>query len=456
MREKQLHIIPDPHEFPSRLKGKTFISKARIDGFEMKTPWFTALCPKCPKQISKKGSTWFCTTDSIISSPSFTSSALKPTMENLPCEVLLEIFVRLLAKQLAQMRCVCKSWNALLSESSFIKSHLHHSLHNKDEILLFFRMRHGSFIAHPSSSPDLELANFIKFPWNAEFEYAIGIIIGSVNGLVSIYQRSYLNYVVFIWNPSLSVSLTLPPYSSPSPASRELYDTFGFGYDPKTDDYKVVKITRLSEPPNMALQAGVYSMRKGSWESISQTFSSHVTRLTAESQFFPHGRDGHICWIGSVNANRKLGTIVSFDVGEETFTEIPLMDNSMLQYHVYRDNGLGVLAGKLCVISIIKYDRCDCEVWVMDKYGVAESWVKQYVFPLLDHLIFSYGFTSRNEFLFQYFLIDRVVMYNPVASKNKIFKIITGQGHRSPVIISKVIEYMDSLVWITPAKQLHI
>ncbi|KAL4557573.1 hypothetical protein LXL04_035756 [Taraxacum kok-saghyz] len=105
MRETQLHIIPDPHEFLSRLKvrytnllsiirlrtkilirtilsipaylclhqpGKTFISKARIDGFEMKTPWFTALCPKCPKQISKKGSTWFCTTDSIISSPSFT------------------------------------------------------------------------------------------------------------------------------------------------------------------------------------------------------------------------------------------------------------------------------------------------------------------------------------------------------------------------------------------------
>ena len=58
-------------------------------------------------------------------------------MENLPEELLLNMFIRLLAKQIAQMRSVSKSWNALLSESSFVKSHLHHSTNNNnDEILL--------------------------------------------------------------------------------------------------------------------------------------------------------------------------------------------------------------------------------------------------------------------------------------------------------------------------------
>ncbi|CAH1424364.1 unnamed protein product [Lactuca virosa] len=97
---------------------------------------------------------------------SLPKTSMAATIENLPFELLSIIFIRLLAKQLAQMRCVSKSWNALLSESSFVKSHLHHSINNKDQILLVFYHKASSsdpnqFTAHPSRSPHLQL---IKLP----------------------------------------------------------------------------------------------------------------------------------------------------------------------------------------------------------------------------------------------------------------------------------------------------
>ncbi|CAH1430867.1 unnamed protein product [Lactuca virosa] len=168
-------------------------------------------------------------------------------MENLPGEILSNIFLRLLAKQLAQMRCVCKPWNALLSESSFVKSHLHHSVHHKDEILLFFSRAfsfyRSPFTAHPSRSPDVKLepTSFISLPVNPQPEYTYGNIIGSVNGLICFYYGPVsLPYVIYIWNPSLSVVLTLPPCSLPL-GDFLTKNHFRFGYDPKTDDYKIVK-----------------------------------------------------------------------------------------------------------------------------------------------------------------------------------------------------------------------
>ncbi|KAL7586526.1 hypothetical protein Lser_V15G36590 [Lactuca serriola] len=113
------------------------------------------------------------------------------TMEKLSGDVLSDIFIRLLAKQLAQMRSVCKSWNALLSQSSFIKSHLHRSVHNNHEFLLFYencetlQLDSEPFTAHPSTSPHVELTDFIKLP--ATLQSRGANVIGSVNGLICLY-----------------------------------------------------------------------------------------------------------------------------------------------------------------------------------------------------------------------------------------------------------------------------
>ncbi|XP_052627735.1 F-box/kelch-repeat protein At3g06240-like [Lactuca sativa] len=349
------------------------------------------------------------------------------TMENLPYELLSNIFIRLSAKQLAQMRSVSTSWNALLSHSSFVKSHLHRSIHHNDQILLVFQHEDEfsscyyfkPFTAKLSRCLLLKVANFIKVPVNPQSGHTDGIrIIGSVNGLVC---SSYDNdSVIHIWNPSLSAVSTLPPYSTPSPCYSSIKVYFGFGFDPKTDDYKVVKLTYLSGPPTYVfkswMQVEIYSMRKGLWELITERFPSHITTITDCNYFCVDGHDGHIHWLGCTNGKEDTKTIVGFDLGSETFREIPLPDFILDDN---RQNSLGVLAEKLCVITHVRVDGT-CDVWVMDKYGVAESWVKRYVFSRFNEHACVFGFTSRNEFLFEE--DEYLVLYDPNANTLKMFE----------------------------------
>ncbi|CAH1430865.1 unnamed protein product [Lactuca virosa] len=155
-----------------------------------------------------------------------------------------------------------------------------------------------------------------------------------------------------------------------------------FGYDPKTDDYKVVKLTRILQPPGMIWQVEVYSMKKGSWEFIIQTFPLHLTQISDLDD--ETCADGHLHWLCYCDdLEQKQETIVAFDLGVDTFNEILFQVLYFItNHHGSRFNYLGVLAGKLCVMSCV--DHGECEVWVMDEYGVAESWVKQTscVFPV--------------------------------------------------------------------------
>ncbi|KAL7587277.1 hypothetical protein Lser_V15G36528 [Lactuca serriola] len=366
-------------------------------------------------------------------------------MENLPDDVLSNIFIRLLAKQLAQMRCICKDWNALLSKSSFVKSHLHHSIQNNNDIFLLFKWGHflgcNPFIAH---SLDIKPTNFIKFPVNLQsknsFKYRN--VVGSVNGLICFSYNLYDGgYVVHVWNPSLSAVLTLPPCLISSCNSSKIHIRFGF--DPKTDDYKVVKITNLSNPCRIEPQVEVYSMRKGSWELISQSFPSHITMIMDHDDVCVDGYDGHLHWFGSTGLEWKPETILAFDLGAETFSEIPPPPDSLLHHHGHCFSVLGVLGGKFCLMSSVIDGKC--EVWMMNEYGVAESWVKHHEFSQFSGDTRPYGFTSRNEFIF--YGGGCFCLYDPVAARSKIFK-IKGDGQ----FITKIVEYVDSLVWVAPAK----
>ncbi|XP_023730680.1 F-box/kelch-repeat protein At3g06240 [Lactuca sativa] len=399
------------------------------------------------------------------------------TMENLPFDVLSNIFIWLFAKQLAQMRCVCKSWNAFLSKSSFIKSHLDHSIHNNDEVLLFFYgafdiFGDEAFSAHPTRSPNLKLNDFIKPPFNLKF----ATVIGSVNGLICFFDESYHDPMIYIWNPSLSALSTLPPHfvASLGDSYRKSID-FRFGFDSKSDDYKVIKLEGLLQPPsfidpNLAasvsassfvvkewMQVEVYSMRKGCCQLISQRFPSHITGISGEDEVSVTGYDGVPHWLGFIDEKKELQTIVAFDFGAETFCEIPL-PVSMLEHKA--GDVLGVLGGKLCVMSRVRDD--ECEVWVMDDYGVVESWVKRYTFSQFGNIV-PFGFTSHNEFLFKVEKVhgddddddvdyddlhdveysdDCFGLYDPVAEKSKFFKLHCG--------ITKIVGYVDSLVWMGP------
>ncbi|KAL4560996.1 hypothetical protein LXL04_033155 [Taraxacum kok-saghyz] len=368
------------------------------------------------------------------------------SMDKLPCDVLSNIFFRLLAKQLAQMRCVSKSCNYLLSRSSFIQSHLHRSIHNNDKILLVFYEFYNSYCnpkpfkvtAHRTQSPNLELTNFIKLPVNLQSELTDVRIIGSVNGLICYF---YNDSVVCIWNASLSAMLTLPPCSIRF-FGYPIGTFLRFGFDPKTKDYKVVKLIRPNRVEWMEVE--VYSMRKGTWKLIAKSIPSLVNISIHNTEVCVDGRDGHVHWICYLDdynsAHKGLQLIVAFDLNLETFR---------------------FLSGKLCVISRGHGPRgedYEYEVWVMEEYGVVESWVKHHVFSHFTGSIDPYGFTSNGEFLFEANEITEdydgdidvdayLALCNPIDAELKTF------GHLDyyPCNRPKVVEYVDSLVWVTPS-----
>nr|XP_043621285.1 F-box/kelch-repeat protein At3g06240-like [Erigeron canadensis] len=380
------------------------------------------------------------------------------SMEKLSDDELSNIFIRLPARQLVQMRCVSKPWNVFLStESSYLtKSHLNHSLRNKhNEIVLAFTVRNkGGPEVWPynlSGTPFTNLSDLVKVPADKiplmRLSSKGGHVIGSVNGLLCFYIGPP-DFVkgIYIWNPSLSLIMPLYVLCDPKWAHSYNYRFyFGFGFDPKTDDYKVVKLVR-DHGKLMWLPVEVYSMKKRSWEFIVDSFPSDVDK---GFDMCVDDHDGHLHWLCKMVDNNDIQTIVAFDLGVESpsFRQISLPDSvaSNCDTDNLQHTKLCMLHGKLCVVSYTIYDHGEgkLQVWVMNEYGVAESWVKSHVLSNLkgEHTI-PIGFTLNSKFLFH----DNIK--GVLASYDQETATVTHLGsYRLLHCLGEVVQYVDSLVW---------
>ncbi|KAK9284483.1 hypothetical protein L1049_023656 [Liquidambar formosana] len=84
-------------------------------------------------------------------------------------------------------------------------------------------------------------------------------------------------------------------------------------------------------------------------------------------------------WVGYHSRIPDENLILTFDVGDEVFGEMMLPTNLVCQW----DTTIAVCRGML---SVFQYDEHSgiysssyrCSIWVMNEYGVAESWTKQF------------------------------------------------------------------------------
>ncbi|XP_050902897.1 F-box/kelch-repeat protein At3g23880-like [Lathyrus oleraceus] len=297
--------------------------------------------------------------------------------QSLPEDLILETLLRLPVRSLLQLKCVCKLWKTLISDSEFAKRHLQRltmdpSITNPQFIIGRGDAKVTSFPVKPLLENPSEPTEAVEFSMEHRFS-----ILGSCNGLVCLLDidQGYVR----LWNPSTRFK------SKESPSLGSLFyhwavTSYGFGYDHVNDKYKVLldvhshSLVRSGCSENVIL----YTFGENSWTSV-QNFPFPIPTTSFQGKFV----SGTLNWVVvREDGDYSRTTILSFDLGKETYSEILLPQNQ--KYDSYRDSkpNLGVLHNCLCLSFDIDTHLV---LWLMKEYGVAESWTRLMMIPA-EHL----------------------------------------------------------------------
>ncbi|KAL6125973.1 hypothetical protein ACLB2K_074024 [Fragaria x ananassa] len=317
----------------------------------------------------------------------------------LPEEIIEKVLLRLPVKTLIRFTTVCKSWLSKIKASTFVQSHLCTTIdsnNQNDAHLLLLSARsyskerncyehHWLHWDSPEFGEYSKLSNPLSFftPKNKPQELRVT---GTCNGLVcleSYYDNSCKERLpaLMLWNPSIRKIVKLPRipgWGHPNDYKvYRMYAPLGFGYDPHSNDYKVLRIVilrsdRFSFRYSSVVQ--VYSLARGSWRRLSASVAP--LDLQASGIKRPAFINGCLHMLKYREDDMYCSThdwfIAYFNLATEVFGEIMIpeaLQKRRCSISRYGDS-----------LALIKdYDTRDpdnrgCEIWVMKEYGVAESW----------------------------------------------------------------------------------
>ncbi|KAJ6727569.1 hypothetical protein OIU79_005452 [Salix purpurea] len=172
---------------------------------------------------------------------------------------------------------------------------------------------------------------------------------------------------LILWNPSIKKTLYLPP---PRSCASTVTTLLGLGYDPRSDDYKVPRIVRLGNSVEHPFVFQFFSLNSGSWSENVDFFINSL-------------ENKDVLWSITISCydNRAMD-LLSFNVFE----------------HVSYSRGF------------------NCEIWVMEQYGVRESWTRLYWIEML-HIARPMVLRSNGEILMAGYRSDRLVSCQPLTQR---------------------------------------
>jgi F-box interacting protein len=332
----------------------------------------------------------------------------------IPIEVVTDILSRLPVKSLIRFKNVSRTWSSLISCPHFIAAHLNFTLPNTHHppYLLFrhYNDRHknerftlpssddpiprtlsqemeenGVFFAYPS--------DFIELPFPHKSINQSFSIVGSANGLLCL-NISYKDGYVF-WNPSIRKAISLPDPSIRFSSHGQFLHSLGFGYDPTTDDFKLVRVVYLEGVTETVLPpVEIYTLRTGAWRFVTAPGPPYVVDEWPLSVFV----NGAVHWLAHTPWNKGdfRNVIVSFDMGAEAFHEMDLPES--LQGSEHLNVTVAVLDGLLALAPCNGWwGEESHSVWVMKEYGVVESWTKQFDVDVRERLGRVIAFRRKDE-----------------------------------------------------------
>ena len=305
-----------------------------------------------------------------------------PVLE-LPTILIYLIIAKLPLRTIFSCRAVCKAFRELIGDPYFTKTHLKEALSTSTAIIV-----KGSYLCSPSFRPYILELDYTpkKSPCFSDHQFynkhvisrqsqgvpsrgvkccflaRIAVLVGSCNGLLCVTSLLQIKPTYCICNPVTGECVTLPHPTSFS--SDYYFNHSGFGFCPKTEQYKVILF--LSSEHTLRTEALVHTLGTESWRNIGEA------PLFSSLRSFDCFLDGKLHFI---TASHK--ELYSFDLETEKFKPVPMPAHFSLEYcseipRIY----VGVISGCLCLCY--PFTAAYFEVYTMQEYGVRESWIKKF------------------------------------------------------------------------------
>ena len=292
----------------------------------------------------------------------------------LPEDLLTEILSKLAVKCLGRFKCVSKSWHALITNPNFITKHVtwvnSHNPHRR-AILGHWDWNWGNPRVSTLFNETLELSGDVDLLQLFQHQVGEVLVIGACNGIICLAatlgkdgKRINGYEQLVLWNPATRESKMLPPIHRPSDLPGYFSD-FGFGYDSKTNDYKVVRIL----PYNSQYEVAVYSLGADSWRVID---SSPDPSYWIRSSYFPSYVNGVDHWWAIDTGKVSRPFLISFDMSNEVIQKVllPPIEASSIEDITAINDSLALI--------LRRDDELDTsfDIWVLNESGVERTWTK--------------------------------------------------------------------------------
>ncbi|KAK9167633.1 hypothetical protein Scep_002824 [Stephania cephalantha] len=300
-------------------------------------------------------------------------------VEDTMCEgVIIGILSRLPAKSVLRFKSVCKAWRTLIEEHFFVEKHfeqLQRGANTRPDSIMFVNYNDSRLYSLDIESLSLSCdEEQVELPEKVlrSHNYLLGLsstynmllLLGSCNGLICMQNGKSIS----LWNPCTRTysQVVYPPKDTQFVRTM----TFGFGYDAKVKDYKLVRITCFHDQLEQqnASEVKVLTLSTNTWRRlyyVPYNVGSTPGKLI----------NGALHWI---DVYRNL--LICFNVEEEKVKEMAkpvyMTNNKVRNVRVFE------LAGCLALVCRSTKKGSDIEVWVMKEYGLENSWTKMFSIDL--------------------------------------------------------------------------
>ncbi|KAL5756370.1 hypothetical protein ACOSQ2_021116 [Xanthoceras sorbifolium] len=352
--------------------------------------------------------------------------------ENLPGDIISDIFSRLPVKSLCRFKCLSKPMYSMLHNPNFIKKHINGAMMKDPSMLLRTEFR----LYAAEEDEKWSKVRKLKVPFAQSLEKIQ--ISGSCNGLLCISDQRR-NEDIFIYNPSTGVhrKLPAPVFDIPTIESTCFTSSLGFGFH--ENEYKLLRSIYLYDKPfenieSYECEARMYSFSTNNWRKIGEIPFHIFSRAAIMFR-------NNFVWKASRGIVRGMSVpVVAFDLDREEFWEVPRPE---IVNPRQGEIEVGVFKEHFSIYHMWKGDRVD--IWTMKEFGVEQSWRK--LFVIRPKLAMDEGFlylkpllVMRNGKILIEMREGKLILYDPRTKIATDFKI------RGAPIWFQMTSFVDSLV----------